>query len=519
MMFPHTSVLIIAIPLLTAFITPVVGKVIRPLRNVIIFLSLLLTFGLVISLAWDVYSFGHVVYTFGAENPGITLPSGYSLPIRVIFNIDGMSVFMALMIAIVSLVAFVYSIDFLKKERQDKMDKYYTLLLLMCVGMYGMVFTGDLFNLFVFFEILSIASSALVAFRTSGEASEAGFKYIVISSIAALFILFAIGIFYSQYNALNIAAIAANLNFGVLDKLALSLLLVGLAMKAGTIPMHMWVPDAYGESPAPITLMLLIATQASLYALFRISFSLFGLHANLALLGWILIIFGLLSMFVGVTLAIPQKDIKRLMAYHSISQTGYMLLGVGVGLAVLNDPTAFSNYGFKAMEGGIFHMINYILYKGLLFLTAGAIFYRLKTKNLDEMGGLAHRMPFTTLFFIIGALAIAGIPPFNGFASKLLIYESVYAFNPFLSVIAMLVSVLTLASFVKVFQSAFMGPDINKSVKEVPIWMLVGMGILTLLIVLFSLFPGLVVDTIIKPAVIALAERQAYISAVLGGVL
>jgi len=125
-------------------------------------------------------------------------------------------------------------------------------------------------------------------------------------------------------------------------------------------------------------------------------------------------------MFIGVTMALSQKDIKRLMAYHSVSQTGYMLLGVGIGLYLLNT-SDFNTYGIKAMEGGIFHIINNAMYKGLLFLTAGAIFYRLKTRNLNEMGGLAHSMKYTTLFFIIGALAIAGIPPFNGWRKQALL--------------------------------------------------------------------------------------------------
>jgi len=203
------------------------------------------------------------------------------------------------------------------------------------------------------------------------------------------------------------------------------------------------------------------------------------------------------------------------MAYHAISQTGYMLLGVGVGLYLLTKPE-FSSYGIKAMEGGIFHIINHAMYKGLLFLTAGAIYYRLKTRNLNEMGGLGHSMKYTSIFFIIGALAIAGIPPFNGFASKLLIYEAAYKVSPILSIIAMLVSILTLASFVKVFHSAFMGPKIH-DVEEVPKSMLAGMAVLTFVIILFGLFPGWVVSNIVHPAAQALADQAAYIQAVLGG--
>jgi multicomponent Na+:H+ antiporter subunit D len=124
-----------------------------------------------------------------------------------------------------------------------------------------------------------------------------------------------------------------------------------------------------------------------------------------------------------------------------------MLLGVGVGLATLGNPAALGSYGIVAMTGGIFHIMNHALYKGLLFLTAGALIYRTGTRDLNKMGGLGHNMKLTSIFYIIGALSIAGIPPFNGFSSKLLIYESVYQFNPILSIVAMIVSILTLASF------------------------------------------------------------------------
>jgi len=186
---------------------------------------------------------------------------------------------------------------------------------------------------------------------------------------------------------------------------------------------------------------------------------------------------------------------------------------------VLGNAALTSAFGFTAMEGGIFHIFNHAMYKGLLFLTAGAIFYRIGTRDLNKMGGLGHNMKYTMIFFIIGALAIAGIPPFNGFASKLMIYESVYLFNPLLAIIAMVVSILTLASFVKVFHSIFMGPKLPEyaDVKEAPLPMLVGMGILAVIVILFGIFPQPVVDGIVAPAAHALADQAGYIAAVLGG--
>ncbi|PIU56704.1 MAG: NADH:ubiquinone oxidoreductase, partial [Chloroflexi bacterium CG07_land_8_20_14_0_80_45_17] len=258
---------------------------------------------------------------------------------------------------------------------------------------------------------------------------------------------------------------------------------------------------------------------ASMYALFRTCFTLYGTTLDMVTVGWIVIIFGLLSMFIGVTMAIPQTDIKRLMSYHAISQSGYMLLGVGVGLAVLNRPEALNTYGIAAMSGGIFHILNHAMYKGLLFLTAGALFYRVGHRDLNRMGGLAHKMRWTTIFYMIGALSISGIPPSNGFASKLLIYQSVYHFNPILAIVAMITSILTLASFTKAFYSAFMGAEIPEyqEVKEAPKSMIAGMAILAAVIIFFSLFPGLIVDWLAHPAADALINQGAYISGIMGG--
>ena len=521
MIFNNAPALILAVPLICAFLTPLVSRISDKGRNVFVSCAILVSLALAVLLAQDVYANGARIYVFGAASAGLTLPSGMYLPVRIIYEVDGMSIFMVFITLIVALGASIYSWS--ATEKYTGKDRYYTLLLLMVVGMLGMELTGDIFNMFVFFEILSIASAALTAYYLDGDSAEGGFKYLVLSAIGGLFVLLAIAILYGQYNVLNMAALAKSITFSKLDILALGILFTGFAMKAGAVPLHMMTPDAYTVAPASITAMLVAASQASLYALFRVCFSLFGKSLiesmTYGTVGIIVIVLGVLSMFVGVTMAIPQHDVKRLMAYHAVSQTGYMLLGVGVGLAVMGDPDALNAYGRTAMEGGIFHIINHAMYKGLLFLTAGAMFYVTGTRDLNKMGGLGHKMPFTAAAFIIGALAIAGVPPMNGFASKLLIYESVYQFSPLLSIIAMVVSILTLASFVKVFHSAFMGPQLSgyKNVREVPKSMIAGMCVLAAVIIVFSLFPDWAVKTIVDPAVNALLDHAGYVSKVMGG--
>ncbi|WP_048149684.1 proton-conducting transporter transmembrane domain-containing protein [Palaeococcus ferrophilus] len=510
-MMEHLPALMIAVPLFGAFTTPLLKK--KPKAAAVwATLVALTTVGLALLLTREVLSSGPILYVFGAEKAGLTLPSGYKVPIRIIFEVDAMGVFMAISATLMTFIGALYSYSHVEKE--SGLEKYYALMLLLEVGILGMVLTGDLFNLFVFLEIAGIAGSALVGFRNyRGEASEAGIKYLLVSAVASLMVLFSIGILYTQYDHLNIAYLARHVQFNTVDMIAFGLLFTSFAVKCGAVPMHYWVPDAYSEVPAGINPPLLVSTYASLYALFRVSFTLFAnISWTLERVGWVMSILGVLTMFIGVTMALVQHDVKRLMSYHAISQTGYMLLGVGVGLTVLHDPSRFEAFGRAAMAGGIFHIMNHIIYKGLLLMTAGALFYVTGTRDLDKMGGLARRMPYTTIAFIFGAAAISGLPPFNGFASKLLIYETSYQLHPLLAVFAMVTSILTLASFVKVFASAFLGPEVKeyREAKEVPKPMVVAMLILAALCLLFGLFPNVVLDKLVYPAVDALYRFTAY---------
>ena len=510
-MIEHLPALMIAVPLFGAFTTPLLKKNYKAASLWALIITAV-TLGLSLLLVREVLIRGLMVYVFGADKPGLVLPSGYSVPVRIIFEVDAIGAFMALSATLMSFIGAMYSYSHV--ERETGLEKYYALLLLLEVGILGMVLTGDLFNLFVFLEIAGIAGSALVGFRNyRGEASEAGLKYLIVSAVASLMVLFSIGLLYGEYGNLNIAYLSRQISFNTVDMIALGILFASFAMKCGSVPMHYWVPDAYTEVPAGINPTLLVATYASLYALFRVSFSLFGnITVSMSSVGWIMSVIGVLTMFIGVTMALVQKDVKRLMSYHAISQTGYMLLGVGVGLTVLNDPAKLAAFGRDAMAGGIFHIINHIIYKSLLLMTAGALFYVTGTRNLNEMGGLARKMPYTTIAFIVGAAAISGIPPFNGFASKFLIYETSYQLNPLLAIFAMVTSVLTLASFVKVFASAFLGPPVKEyeGVREVPKPMVVAMLILAALCVLFGLFPNIVLDKLVYPAVDALLNLSGY---------
>ena len=514
----HSPILAVAIPLLAAFVVPLLGMLNAKVRDVFVVASLVVLEFVVVVLARDVYAHGIRIYTLGAASPSLALPENLMVPVRLILEVDGLGVMMALMSATVALAGAIYSIVAIRPETGQ--DRFYTLLLLLTVGMMGIQLTGDLFNLFVFLEILSISGAALAAFRVRFvDAVEGGFKYLIVSTVAALMLLLAIALFYGQYNVLNIAAISDAMQYTLVDKIALALLAAALLTKSGAVPSHWWVPDTYTPAPAGTSPIMYASSLTCLAALFRVAFSLYGIKMSFATIGWLIIIAGVLSMFIGVTMALRQTDVKRLMVYHVVSQEGYMLLGVGVGLAVLGDPQAIAAYGREAIAGGLFHVVNNAFFKGLLLLTGEALMFRLGTRDLNRMGGMGRTMKWTCAFFLIGALAISGIPPFNGFASKLMIYESSYQLNPILTIIALIVSIMTLASFTKVFQSAFTGPPLPEyaEVREVPLSMKVGMGILAGATVLISLFPSQVVNGVIYPATDALLNQAGYVSAVMGG--
>ncbi len=494
---------------------PLVGKLGPKFRNFLAFLAVSCSLALVSYLAVDVLTEGVRVYTLGANSPSLTLPSGYEVPVRVVLEVDGLNILMALTSSLIAFVGTIYSFAFI--EEKEGMTRYYSLFLLLVAGMFGLEFTGDAFNMFVFLEVTSIAACGLVGFNIDrGRSQEAAFKTLALYTVGALFFLFAVGILYGQYNALNFAYLASQLSYGFLDKVALTLFVVSLTMKAGSVPMHMWVPDAYAEAPSSISLVLVSNTLVSLYALYRILFNLFGMTLDQFTVGWVIIAMGAISVLVGVVMAFIQKELKRLMGYCALSQIGYMFLGLGVGLAVLGSPS-LQEYGLTAIKGGLFHALNDAIYMGLLFLVAGAVIYRTGKRDMNELSGLAGSMKWTSVFALIGTGAIAGLPPFSGFASKLMIYESIFKFNPLLAVIAIVASIMTLAVFAKAFYTSFLGPQLPEfeEVREVPTSMLLAMGLLSAMIVFMGLFPNLVVDTVIEPAADALVNQADYVDAVM----
>ncbi|MBN2330541.1 MAG: NADH:ubiquinone oxidoreductase [Candidatus Aenigmarchaeota archaeon] len=504
-----TTALLVALPLLGAFSAPLVGKVSAKARNLWVIAIMALAELAAVSLLVDVLGGNPHFYAVGASDPA--LPSAAGFPFRIVLVADAMSALVAALAMTMALLSVIYSLRY--ESGNEGLEKYYSLVLLLAGAMMGLCLTGDFFTLFVFLEIASISSAGLIAFFSSAESFEAAFKYMVVSASGALFLLFGVGMLYGQYGMLNMASIgdsmAAQATF--VDLAALSLLVSALLLKSGSVPVHMWKPDAYQEAPPQVVVMLVSFALLSLYLIFRICFSVFGAMVFPAI-GWTVAILGALSIFVGVVMAVPQRNLRRLIGYAAIAEIGYVMLGVGTSLLAMHDSTGV---GMSSMHGGIFHMLNDAIDMGLLLLVVGAVTYATKRQELDQVSGLAHRSGALAALFLIGVLSIAGLPPLNGFASKVIIYESVFRINPMLSVIGILGSIMMLAVFVKIFASVFLGAPYKGCFRKIPRSMLIPMVVLAVIMIFIGLFPGLVLERLVFPAAEALLNQEMYFGGVL----
>jgi multicomponent Na+:H+ antiporter subunit D len=497
--------LLVAVPLAGAFLVTVLGRKSSAVCDILGNACTLALLALAVLLR-------------GAR--GVYAVGGWPPPLGIAWVMDGLSTFMLLVIGCVSFSVTLFSVPYMK--RFTSKHRYYGLFLLMVAGMNGVIITGDLFNLFVFLEIASVSSYALVAFGTEHEELEASFRYLVLGSIGSTFILVGIALLYGTTGFLTMASISRALAGSAMKPqvaMAVVLFIVGFGIKAALVPFHPWLPDAHPSAPAPISAMLsgVLIKALGIYALARVLFNVIGMDGRFAA---VLIAVGVLSMTVGVFLAVGQWDLKRLLAYHSISQMGYVILGFGMGgyLLATGGSAAVASL---AILGGVFHLANHAVFKSLLFLCSGSIEYATGTRQLKEMGGLWQKLPVTRIACTIASLSIAGVPPFNGFWSKLLIIIAAFqAGFHWLGAITILVSFVTLVSFLKVLRYAFLGslPERLREVKESPLAMSLAMVALAVLCAgMGLLLVGGLRGQFLEPAVNALTAGLGYAAAVFPG--
>jgi len=477
--------LAVAIPLAAAFLVPLVPKKSRALANAI---ALLASVGLA----------AVVLYLLGRS--GSYAVGGWKAPVGIELRLDGLSWLMLAVVAGVSLCIVLYATRYM--DHYTARGKFYALFFLMIAGMCGVVITGDLFNMYVFLEIAAIASYALVAFGCEAEELEASFKYAVLGSIASSFVLLALALLYGRFGTVNLTQLAGKIGSASegakpLITFAKVLLFVGFGLKAALVPFHAWLPDAHPSAPAPVSAMLsgLLIKTIGVYALVRLAFTVFGLTAG-DKVSVALMTLAALSILAGNVLALAQWDFKRLLAYSSIAQIGYVVLGIGLATPL-------------GVAAGLFHLVNHSVFKSLLFLNAGAVEQATGTRRLDEMGGLRERMPVTGATSMVASMSIAGVPPFSGFFSKLLVIvacvqaTSVGPIRYVFALVAVVGSVITLAYLLKVQRHGFFGKlrDKWRDVREAPFMMSSAMVLLAVACLALSLLwlPG-VRELILDPA-------------------
>lgn len=504
--------LFVVIPLGSAFIITILTRFIKDIGKFLAPISLLFT--LILSFHFIIHFDNTLIYKVG----GFEMMK--DVPIAIYLVVDGLSKLMLLIISLIGFLSVFYSNSYTKNYTHE--GNFYILFCLLIAGMNGVVLSGDIFNIFVFLEIASLASYGLVAFGVKKQQLEATFKYQVLSGIASMIILLTIGLVYWNTGTLNIADISKQLigkNSTFITFVSV-LFISGFGLKAAIFPFHSWLPDAHSSAPSPISAMLsgVLIKAIGIYVIFRLFFNMFAISYQIAMTVTVL---GTISMIIGGLLAIGQWDMKRLLAYSSISQMGYVILGVGIGMLVLTTG-GNTSIAILAITGGLFHLFNHSVFKGLLFLTAGAVEYRTETRNMKKLGGLANVMPITSKSSLIGSLAISGIPPFNGFFSKLLIIIAAVQAQYFvLAFLAVIVSIITIAYFMKMQKYTFFNSNgekwLEKNVKEVPVTMSISMIIMAILCLAMSL---LIIPEIreifLNPAVEVLVNTMKYSKDVIG---
>jgi multicomponent Na+:H+ antiporter subunit D len=494
--------LFVVVPMVTAFLIPLFAKLWQRSSALLANAAGAALLGL--SVYGAVYLFTDcpaLIYRMGGWTPALGITLVY----------DHLTALVALAVNVVGLAALLFSVRYL--DHYTGHWKFFSLFMLVLAGLNGVAVTGDMFNLFVFIEISAVSSYALVAFGTDFDELEAGFKYMVIGEIGGTAILLAIALLYAKASTLNMAVVSQVMaGFGrtPLFWFIAAMFLVGFAVKMAMVPFHAWLPDAHPSAPAPVSALLsgVFIKVLGVYAMCRVMFNVFGLsRANAPAFFNLLLAFGVISVVVGGLLAYAQKDYKRLLAYSSVSQIGYILIGLGVG-------------NYWAIVGALFHVLAHAVGKGLLFLTSGSVEYATGTRDLDKLSGLERSMPATTWSHVVGSLSLAGVPPFGGFFSKLfIIIGAVSARMYWLAILAALFSTVTLGYLVSVVNRVFFVRKDREATaaREVPASMVVAMLVLLVLTVALGVGFKPVIEKLVGPAAQNLIQGLGYARVILGG--
>ena len=440
------------------------------------------------------------------ELPGVT-PFGH-----FVLQIDGLSAFMIGIISLVTFATNLYSIPYLNGYAKRGLGVMGFFNNLFTAAMLMIVVVANAFFFLIFWELMTLTSYFLIIFdQDNKDAVKAGYIYFLVAHCGTAFIMLAFFVLYQYSGSYDFAAFRQATLSPVTRNLVFLLAFLGFGAKAGIVPMHIWLPRAHPAAPTHVSALLSgVAIKIAIYGILRICVDVLVVPAWWW--GFLVMCVGIISAVLGILYALSERDIKRLLAYSSVENIGIILVGIGMGMAgmAIGQPV-LALVGFLA---ALYHTINHALFKSLLFLGAGSVTRQMHTNNLDEMGGLTRLMPWTGLVFLLGSLSISAIPPFNGFVSEWLNYQSLFiassasltimrVFAPIFAILLALAGALTAMCFVKAFGTAFTGPARSltaQQAKEAPLLMLLSKGVLTVSCIFLGLGAPLVVPYIGKVA-------------------
>lgn len=490
-LWPHWVIVAVFVPLVGGALTPALS--VRSHRVAKWWALAIMTVTSVASL--------QLVLRVAATGPFSYEPGGWAAPYGIELRFDEFSAIIAV-VCLIGWLAVLYSFpyaEWLRGLAPRRVPYYYALILLNIGGLIGFCVTGDLFNLFVFLEIVSLSGYALVVVSGEPTAAMAAFKYLLMGAISSLLVLFAIGIVLALTGSLNMGDVTVRLAAGVAREplsVALALLTVGLLVKAAVFPLHIWLPDAHATAPSPVSAILSgLVVKTGLIGMIRVYQIFYGANAlDLSVLNHVLVWLGAISIVVGAFFAIFQEDIKLMLAYSTISNVGYIVMGFGLA-------TPYS------VIGGAVHIFNHALIKATLFLAAGALIYRTGHRTLHELRGAGRSMPLTSIALAIGAISIVGIPPTAGFLCKWYIALGAFEANqPFFGFVLIFGALLIFVYYVRMVNALYFQAPTSVAVEDAtdpPAAMLVPILVLATLCLVMGIL-GRIPLSFIEPAAIRL---------------
>jgi multicomponent Na+:H+ antiporter subunit D len=492
----------VVIPIGGAVAAPLLARLWRGLPVIISVAALCASSAILVLVAPAVFGGSVLVHYLGGWRP----VGGAVLGIA--FAADPFGLVFALASAAIGAVLLLYTLSELGGLGARELGGYACLFQLLLAGLIGGALTADLFNLFVWFEVAALASYGLTGFFLERPiALEATFKILVLTTIAGFAIFLGAGLLYGEHGALNFAqlhdALAGRPRLP--DLVALGLLVAGFATKAGLVPFHGWLADAHTAAPGPVSALFSgLMVNFGIVAIGRLTYQVYGSGSTSALA--VLTVVGAVSAVLGAVLALAQDDLKRLLAYDTVSQMGVLAIGLGTATA-------------SGVAGATYHLLNHALFKSLLFLCAGAIVHTTGKTRLSEMGGLASRRPMLAVVFVLGVASISGIPPFNGYVSLSLIHQGLHEGHDNIAITAMLIAQLvTIAAMARAAWLAFFrrrAEPYEHTVRLRP-GMVAGFAALSACCVAFGVLPQLFLNRLMAPAASGLILPRPYLDAVLG---